>query len=343
MNSERLKATPASVGIRLYLLQVHRRGDRRRLSFEADAGGVAVPAYVSTLINERSAITDDADRERGWYFEQRQSGAAGCSRGYIHNGSFGSESAPAGTRTRIFKHKREVDPSQIAPIFYEFWHAATTHHIFVVFQSVEGRSCLTSMMKSMQDLFEEENPGFIMRFKKLVPNDSFGNVYKNYPVQKVTLIKRNVSPELSDRYSGTRLSEPANLEVSLVARRKGSIGSFGRLARQLGPREAGASAHDGLTFDEATASVPVGGRVRLIGVFGDTSEAGVIDLTNAVRRGTDGHADFDSISDETRKILEEFHGVIGTSETTIDRGRAARSGNDPSTVPDDTLEDPPGD
>ena len=42
-------------------------------------------------------------------------------------------------------------------------------------------------------------------------------------------------------------------------------------------------------------------------MFGADSEAGVIDLTEAIKRGPDGHPTFDSIYDEVKSILKDFY------------------------------------
>jgi hypothetical protein len=168
-------------------------------------------------------------------------------------------------------------------------------------------------MSKLQEIFEATHPGYLLIYKKLIPNDRSGSIYKNYPVQKLTLIKNNVSTDLADQYTGTRPSEPVNLEVSLVARRKGSVGLFGSITTMLKSEGPGVIMHDGVDFDVATANVRIGGRTRAVGIFGGISEAGVIDLSDTVKRGTNGHPDFRSILAESSSILKEFQSIIEQS------------------------------
>lgn len=86
------------------------------------------------------------------------------------------------------------------------------------------------VMEKMQKVFEAKNPGYIITYTKLMPTGSSASIYEDYPVQKLTLVKENVSSDIADTYSGMRPTDPVNLEVSLVARRNGSVGSFGSLA-----------------------------------------------------------------------------------------------------------------
>jgi len=302
----------SSISIRVYLLQLHRRRDHKTLPFRSAAGGVFVPGFVSKFVADCSTTTEDADLERSWYFEEKMKGVLGNSKGHIHYGTFGFESNIVDNKTKKSKYKRQTTDSEVLPLYYEFWYPPRAQHIFVVFQSFAGRSCVHLVLRKMQEVFEAEHPGFLLRYKKLMPNDSSGSVYRGYPVQKLTLIKKNVSSDLADQYSGARPSEPVNLEVSLVARRKGSVGIFGALINQLRPSESGVITHAGFTFDEATANVRVGGRSRAVGIFGNNSEAGVIDITESVKKGRDGHPILESIIEETKSILKEFQEIIGS-------------------------------
>lgn len=303
----------SSISIRVYLLQVRRRRDPTKLSFDENNGGVNVPAYVSQFISDCSTVTEDSVRERSWYFEKKVNHGPGNSKGYIHYGTFGFESNIVDIRTNKKKYERQITDSEIVPLFYEFWHPPKAKYMFAVFQSFQGRSCINLVMTKMQELFAEKNHGVLLQFKKLIPSDGAGNIYRNYPVQKLTLIKKDISADIADRYSGARPSEPVNLEVSLTAKRRGSVGLFGFLSEQIRPNAGGVITHDGITFDEATANVRVGGRTRSIGVFGTSSDAGVIDLSDAVKRGQNGHPTLESLIKESSAILKDFHTTIGST------------------------------
>jgi len=54
-------------------------------------------------------------------------------------------------------------------------------------------------MSEMQESFEKANPGFVIVFKKLLPNDLSGSMYYSAPVKKLRLIKRNASKDLTDK------------------------------------------------------------------------------------------------------------------------------------------------
>lgn len=100
------------------------------------------------------------------------------------------------------------------------------------------------------------------------------------------------------------------MEISLVAKRKGMLGLLGPILQAIKPDDAGVVVHEGISFGEASADIRVGGRVRSVGIFGTNSDAGVIDLTESIKRGADGHPTFESVEKETGAILQDFYATI---------------------------------
>lgn len=304
----------SSISLRVYLITLQRRGDRTRLPFNELPGTDPIPALINRFVATFSSITEDHDKERSWHFEESAPGTHGSSKGVIHYGTFGFESNLVDTRTRKRKYKRRTTDSEVIPLFYEFWRPSKASHIFVVFQSFQGKSCVNLVLSKLQEFFQESYEDYRFVFKKLIPNDSSDNVYRNNKVQKLTLIKNSISTDLADQLTGARPSEPVKLEISLIAKRKGTVGIFKTITQGIKSSGTSIITHDGIDFDEANAMVRVGSKTRAVGIFGGTSEAGVIDLSDTVKRGPNGHPDFASICEESDDILKDFHSVIERSK-----------------------------
>tara|TARA_R110000868_G_scaffold80982_1_gene229600 strand:- start:448 stop:627 length:180 start_codon:yes stop_codon:yes gene_type:complete len=56
--------------------------------------------------------------------------------------------------------------------------------------------------------------------------------------------------------------------------------------------------------------VKIGGKYRPVGVFGGESNTGVIDITEDIVRGVDGHPTFESLTKQCDKILLDFYEVF---------------------------------
>ena len=197
------------------------------------------------------------------------------------------------------------------PLFYQFWFPSNaTSHGYVVFQSFQGRSCVGMVIEKMQEQFANVNDGYSLRFKKLIPTDPNNGLYAGFGVKRLTLMKKNAPGDLADKYIGPSGVETVDFELSISARRKGNLGNFGALFKSLKSRAGGILIYDGITFSEASADIRVGNRLRKIPVFGSGSDAGVIDITDDVKTGPDGHPTFTSLVEETDETLAELHSTL---------------------------------
>jgi len=164
-------------------------------------------------------------------------------------------------------------------------------------------------MDQAQEEFAALNPGYILKFKKLLPSEG-SSLYSKAPVRRLRLIKRNAPQDVTDRFLGRRVPDKVNFEISMSTNRNKILGSFGEVTGALRKNDAGLVLHDGIEFSEVYADVKIGGKYRPVGVFGSDSNAGVIDVSDDIVRGTDGHPTFDSLAAQCDKILSDFFYVL---------------------------------
>ena len=246
--------------------------------------------------------------ERSWYFEEKEADGSGKSRGYVHYGTYGFASRMVDTVTQTTNYNRKVTDVEEVPLYYEFWTPDRGKHALVAFQSFQGRSCVSLVMSAMKAAFEAANPGFLLRYYKLLPNDRRGSLYGAAAVKRVHLIKRNASGDLASRV----MNEPraVNMEIILSAHRKQSLGPLGEVTRAIRENVEGVVVYEGMAFDEVSADVKIGNRTLPVGIFGGDGNAGVIELTEVVTKGVDGHPTFDSMSEHTQNILVHFQSIL---------------------------------
>lgn len=298
-----------SIGFRVYQLTVAPRGNPTPLPLNAPELRKKLPDFLTTFVGANNKVIRNDDRERSWYFEQVEDNGAGKSLGYVHYGTFGFESNFVDANTQTKNYRRQVTDVEEIPLFYEMWCPSKGKSAFVGFQSFQGRSCIGLVISRMKEDFEAMNPGYLLRPTKLLPSDARGSLYSKAPVKRLRLIKRNASGDLPDRYFGKK-APPLDLEIVLTARRKRSLGVFGEVGQIIRDNTEGVVLHDGIEFDEVKADIEIGGRTRPVGVFGDNGNAGVIDITEAIERGDDGHPTFDSLKDQSKQIIADFYGMI---------------------------------
>ena len=296
----------SSIGARAYQITLRKKGDYSVLDFGGGGIVISPPKFVTDFVAQHTGVVKNAERERSWFFEEKVQGSPGNSKGYVNYGTFGFESNFVDSKTKKLNYKRKTTDTEEIPLFYDIWYPPNASYILCAFQSFQGRSCITLVMTTMQEEFQVKNPGYLLNFRKLLPTDSSGGLF-NFEVQKLTLIKRDASPDLADKYFHARPAEPVMIEMSMTAKRRSSLGMLGTITHALRTRSPGLVTHDGIVFTDATAAIRVGGRTRQVGILGASGDAGVIDLTDAVTCAPNGHPTLDSISKEVRDILKDFH------------------------------------
>ncbi len=101
----------------------------------------------------------------------------------------------------------------------------------------------------------------------------------------------------------------------MSARRRRNLGDLTSLLKSV--KSGGAKSvitHDGIDFPEAVAEIRVGNRTRRVGVLGFNGDAGVIDVTDVIVRGSDGHPTFESLKKESDTILRDFYNTMEGSK-----------------------------
>jgi hypothetical protein len=262
----------STIGLRVYMLSVQLRQKPTSLTFDTKGGGLDVPNFVSEFIKSHSAVTEVSDKERSWNFDEKIKEGPGTSKGLIHYGMHGFESKIIDTKTRKKQYDRQVTDSEIIPLYYHFWHPTKSNYLLVALQSFQGRSCISLVTSQMQHVFERKFPQHLLRFRKLMPTSSSASIYRDLPVQKLTFIKHNASSDIADQYSGFKPAEPVRIEMSMIAKRKGRLGSLNDVFQKINPTDNGILTQEGIGFDEAVANVRIGKGVRPVGVFGGNSD-----------------------------------------------------------------------
>lgn len=302
---------PSSIGIRFYRFVVCEKRESAPLSLTTSELNKSVPEFIDSFIQAHSSTQQNNELERSWFFEPIESDSVGSSRGLVRYGTFGFESDFVDTKTKKKNYRRKTTDTEEIPLYYEFWCPTDGSNFgLVAFQSFQGRSCITLVMNRLQKLFEHENEDYAIRYKKLLPNDAKGSAYYSAPVKKLRLIKRQASSDIADQYfNPADVPEEIDLELILSARRKKSFGNLASLMNHIKSTDGSIVTHDGISFPEAVAQISIGGRPRQVGILGANSDAGTIDLTDAVD-WHGGHPTFASLRREANTLMQDFHSTL---------------------------------
>lgn len=308
---------PTKIGIRIYQMTVCRVRNRKSLPFDTE--GIVVPpqnfvkSFVTQNAGSRETTSEEVERDRQWYFELRSGNTLHNNKGLVLYGISGFESDFVDSKTKKQNYRRQTTDVEIIPLFYEFWFPPEFNHAFAAFQSFATRSCVQLVTAKMRVDFAKQNPGFALHFRKLLPTGA-GGIYDAAPVKGLRLIKRNASSDVADRYLNAHTEQPVDFQIVISARRKGILGKLGNLISSMKAANGGVIQHDNVVFEEAVAEIDFGGQRRRVAMLGSNSEAGVIDLSDSINRGPNGHPTFASISAQATLLLADFQVVMAKSK-----------------------------
>lgn len=296
-----------AIGIRVYRVSVHNRGSQ--VPINDPALKVGVSKFISRFVSDHSKIFQNDEFERAWFLEPKESDL-GCSSGLIRYGTYGFESNIIDGNTGTEKYHRKLTDIEQIPLFYEFWCPIVSSFGFAVFQSFEGRSCVAMLTKQMKSEFEQINKGYILAFKKVMPDDAKGSVLGSAPVVRLRLIRKGASGDVVERYFHENAPQSVNLELIVKARRNGKLGKLEALFSTFKPGAESVLMYEGIQFERVSAEIRVGKRLRKIGVYGSEEDSGLIDLTDEIEKGVDGHPKFEAIREESKRLIDDFYNVM---------------------------------
>ncbi|MEH6664718.1 MAG: hypothetical protein V7678_07690 [Brevundimonas sp.] len=295
-----------AIGLRVYQLKVTKRYQAVALPLDDTALTVGFGDFLSSFVAKNQTSNQHLQMERSWYFEPKPDKSLTGSRGLVRYGTFGFESALVDRKTKTTNYKRKVSDSEEIPLFYEIWMPSGADYALAAFQSFAGKSCISIVLQRLAEAFSKANSDHLVRIRKLVPTGSSGGAYASAPVKGLTLIRHDAPKSLTKKYLRDTPPGPIDFEVSIRAQRSGALGKLRDVSRKIRPDDKGVIVHEGVQFDEAVARIRVGSRTRPVKVLGVSTDAGIIDITDDVSFGADGHPTFASIKREAEDILKDF-------------------------------------
>lgn len=297
----------AAIGLRFYKVSAHRKGSHDVEPCPASDLNVAVQAFLAGFVASRVEPKDETEHQRSWYFEELLPDGPSSIRGYVQYGTYGFESRLKNQRTKTPSYNRTVDDVEEVPLFFEFWTPDDGDLTIMSFQSFGGRSCVSLVRQDIKDSFEAANPGFILRFEKLLGTDSPATLYATAPVKKLTLIRQESASDAFTSYNREGPPKTVDFELSVKARRGDNLGRFADLAGGLNKTDKGLVVFRGEEFEEATAMVMIGKRQRPVGIVAPNRDTGTIDVSESINWGANGHPTFESLAEQSTMIAQDLY------------------------------------
>lgn len=303
-----------TINLRVYKVTLKRRGNQELCSFDDPDLVGNVENEFDVFVNDNLESNKNSELERTWYFGdiEKDTKSKRVS-ALIHYGTYGFASRIVDGMSRKEKFRRSVSDSEEIPLYFDAYFPEGQDFALFAFQSFQGRSCISLLISTLKEHFEIKNRQFLLRFEKVAPTGAHSGSMKDRDVKEVRLIRKKAVNHLEDYYASGASSEEVNLELSIKARRRGTLGKLGDLVGALDVD--GLLLYEGIQFEQATAMVKVGKKRQRVGVFGTNQEFGTMDITEDVEwNPVDGHPTRASLKSCCDEILEDFYNTLAVEE-----------------------------
>lgn len=298
-----------TIAMRVYKIYVTRKGSTEAIGGE-DSG---LNDFLLGFAETNRTLNFSEDRERSWYFSGLEwNSEKSRAHALINYGMAGFESRLVDGQTQAENYRRKVTDTEEIDLFFEVICPASQDFALTTFQSFQGRSCNMAVLKRAKSLFEARNTGLLFKWEKLSPNAETSQIFRNRPIKGFRFKKKKAANDLADLYaSDSNSADEINIELHVKAPRGRVLGLFGDL---IGERSFGDGVfmYSDIEFTEATALIEVGGKLRPVGVVGTNQDFGVIDVTNDIEWGGNGHPTLESLRKCSQEILEDFYRTLAS-------------------------------
>ncbi|MCT7373439.1 hypothetical protein [Chelativorans salis] len=301
---------PFAIGLRFYRIGIRRKADKTPMNIGPGAEPCDLIDFANDFVARKSEPTVETTEQRTWFFEPRATNSIRTVHGHINYGTHGFESKFKDVKTRKEKYQRKATDLEEIPLYFQIWVPSDSDFALMAFQSFQGRSCVSFVRSSMIKDFEDRFPGYAMTFRVVASTASFLDAA---PVKTVTFLKPKSMKDKADRYLLGRRVDEVDYEVTVRARKRGSaLSTYKELRERFTSSGDGFVEFDGHEFERVKADVTVGKKRRTVGVFGSGYDAGLIDVSEDVKRYPSGHPVFESIEDEVDGLMEDFYDGMKT-------------------------------
>lgn len=297
-----------AIGLRSYVITIHPRDkpSSPAISFNDLGQNSHFWNELEDFFKNAGNSTVDDDLERRWDIKQLSTNHANELFGSINYGAFGFASRIADGKTGLTKYNRKPTDFEEVPLFTHLWWPAERKFALWSFQTFGIKSCVGLVQKAFRDQMRRSVPEYVVKIARLTPTHGPGGIYSDSLVKKLRFFKTVNPTDIADVHLRSERQKPVTFEVTVSTERADTFGRLSEVAKFKPRVLSGMFVDEESDFDRAVAEIRFGDRVRRVGIFGSHVDAGLIDITEDVHRGADGHPSEESLKEVSRSILKTF-------------------------------------
>lgn len=267
-----------NIGLYLYRVTLN---PRRKMPI--NFGDVSEPT-VSECIDEFAQLNLEknlgGDIGRRWFFTHVHPLEDGYSF-HLDYGRAGFGSRILDGRTRKLNYDRKVSDVEVVPLLARVWLPTSGKYGIWAFQSFGQHSCNGLVLADFKNYCQTRWPELVFQPLPIVP--SYLETYQSAPVTAVTLKTKATGDAASDQTIAHN-GDTVNIDVRITSPRGGNLGKLRELLPRFSGKKAKGRQFGGQEYQEAYATIDIGGRTRTVSLYGASRGTGLIDLDGEVKK-----------------------------------------------------------
>lgn len=234
--------------------------------------------------------------------------------GTIETGEYGYRADLYNVATSAVSYQRNTEEAEMLPFYFLVYIPQQQDEAVLMLFRRAQRGIRTILLQDFQTYFNPLYPNTALEINPLVPQSIIDELSRGR-ITKIRLIKYVIPTDIADALnSGGHLETPGTLEMSVRAGRNGSWPVLGNVRDVLEGRR-GASRFlelDGFEYDNAKVEFDIGGKTRTVDLSDIMKLRSLVDISNDVTVGQDGHPVFNSVDVIANNLLRDVLQDMGT-------------------------------
>ena len=234
--------------------------------------------------------------------------------GIIEAGEYGYRADLYNVAISAVSHQRVIDEAEMLPFYFLINVPQQQDEAILILSRRSQRGIRTILLQDFQSHFNAIYPGTALEINPLVPQSMIDELSRGR-ITEIRLIKFVIPPDIADALRvGGHVETAGTLEMSVLAGRNGSWPIFANVRDVLlGTRDVNRVLElDGFEYDNAKIRFDIGGKTRTVDLSNIMKLRALIDISDQVTVGPDGHPEFSSVDTIANNLLRDVLRDLGT-------------------------------
>lgn len=229
--------------------------------------------------------------------------------GLIEAGHYGETANIVHAKSGRTMHFQKTDEASLLPCFFRLVLPANRDQGLLILQRdnrIQGKQAFRDFVESAVKKF---GPNLNCEIEPILNRETFMKMIGEGEIQQLKFIRLSIPQDFADAYDKGMKETKGTMEVTIKARRRGSLPMKKRVNEWLNSKERindlfTIPGLEDFAYDTVKADIRIGDTRRTVD-FGKRLSNPIIDLTGQLKRDKNGHPTYASLLEETQRLASD--------------------------------------